>query len=122
MRTVRADAPQVLSAGTLTGDKVINLQGEEIGSVKEIMLDLEHGRVAYVVLSFGGVMGLGDKLFALPWDSFQLDTDRKAFVLNIAKEKLENAPGFDKDHWPLTENRKFLEEVYTYYGTDQYWG
>ncbi len=94
------ELPRVLSATSLIGDKVINLSGEELGSVKELMIDLDEGRVAYAVLSFGGVMGIGDKLFAIPWDALDLDTEQHAFLLNIDKAALENAPGFDKDNWP----------------------
>lgn len=121
MKTVRPGGPQVLSATSLIGDDVVNPQGEDIGKVKELMIDLDEGRVAYAVLSFGGVMGFGDKLFAIPWDAFRLDTDRKAFILNVPKSKLENAPGFDKDHWPMTEDSTYITEVYTYYGYEPYW-
>jgi sporulation protein YlmC with PRC-barrel domain len=62
--------PRVLSASTLEGDKVTNAEGENLGEVKELMIDLESGRVAYAVLEFGGFLGLGDKLFAVPWEAF----------------------------------------------------
>ena len=94
------DFPQVLSATSLVGNKVINRSGQELGSIKELMIDLDEGRVAYAVLSFGGVMGIGDKLFAIPWEAMDLDTEQHAFILNVDKAALEEAPGFDKDNWP----------------------
>ncbi|HWQ84191.1 MAG TPA: PRC-barrel domain-containing protein [Anaerolineales bacterium] len=113
--------PVALSSSTLTGDPVHNLAGETLGKLEEIMIDLESGRVAYVVLSFGGFLGMGDKLFAIPWEAITVDTDKKAIVLNVSKEVLENAPGFDKDHWPDTSEHAWLTDIYAYYGFDPYW-
>src|ERR1700674_3593003 len=86
---------RVLSASTLAGDQVQNSAGENLGKVDEIMIDIPSGRVAYAVLSFGGFLGMGNKLFALPWSALKLDEDEKCFVLDIDKKKLEHAPGFD---------------------------
>src|SRR5512146_2098640 len=91
---------RVLSAGTLTGDHVRNSAGEDLGKIEEIMIDVPTGRVAYAVLSFGGFLGLGDKLFAIPWDPLSLDETTHKFLLNVPKSRLENAPGFDKNNWP----------------------
>ncbi|MGH9398305.1 MAG: PRC-barrel domain-containing protein [Terriglobia bacterium] len=91
---------RVLAASTLTGDKVVNLQKEDLGKIEDLMIDLESGRIAYAVLSFGGFLGLGDKLFAIPWSALKIDTVEKQFILNVNKELLKQAPGFAKDHWP----------------------
>lgn len=109
------NAPAMLSASTLTGDDVVNLQGENLGSLKDFMLDTTTGKVAYAVVSFGGILGMGDKLFAVPWSSFRVDGDKKNVVLNVPKERLQNAPGFDKDHWPNFADAKFGETIRTYY-------
>ena len=111
--------PRVLSATSLIGDKVINRSGEELGSVKELMIDLDEGRVAYAVLSYGGLMGVGNKLFAIPWEALDLDTEQRAFILNADKEALENAPGFDKENWPdnAQYEAKWLLDVYEPYPT-----
>ena len=92
--------PRVLSATTMIGDKVVNPDGEELGTLKELMIDLDEGRVNYAVLSFGGFLGMGDKLFAIPWQALTLNAEKHNFILNVDKEQLENAPGFDKDNWP----------------------
>jgi hypothetical protein len=112
---------RVLSAGTLAGDSVRNPAGEDLGKVEEIMLDVATGRVAYAVLSFGGFLGMGSKLFAVPWDALALDEDNHEFVLNVDKQKLENAPGFDKDNWPDMADRTWGSSIYTYYGKQPYW-
>lgn len=117
------DSPRVLSATTVIGDDVRNQAGDDLGQVKEIMLDINAGRVAYAVLSFGGFMGMGDKLFAVPWEAMTLDTEQRAFILNVDRQTLENAPGFDKDNWPKTTagDDTWLREVYDYYGYGPYW-
>ncbi len=113
--------PDVMAAETLQGDDVINLQGDKLGSIEDIMLDVRSGRVAYAVLSFGGLLGMGDKLFAIPWGALTLDADRKCFVLDIPKDRLQNAPGFDKDHWPSMADQSWASQVYAYYNQQPYW-
>jgi sporulation protein YlmC with PRC-barrel domain len=120
MQDTRTGSP-VLSASTLTGNKVRNPSGDDLGKVQEIMLDTEFNRIAYVVVSFGGFLGLGDKLFAIPWEAMALDTDEHAFILDVDREQLEAAPGFDKDNWPLFADRTWGSNVYTHYGAEPYW-
>ena len=112
--------PRVMSASTLAGDKVRNPQGENLGDIKEIMLDTESGHVAYAVLSFGGVLGMGEKLFAVPWNALRLDTEDKCFILDATKEQLKDAPGFDKDNWPNMADRAWGHRIHEYYGTKHY--
>lgn len=119
--TMMKTEPQVLSATTIIGDKVINAQGEHLGEIKELMIDLDLGRVAYAVLSFGGVLGMGEKLFAVPFQALQLRPDRHEFVLNVDKEKLKKAPGFDKNNWPSTADRTWGAQIHKYYGYEPYW-
>jgi sporulation protein YlmC with PRC-barrel domain len=111
----------VLSADTLIGDKVRNSAGEELGEIEEIMFDVDNGRIAYAVLSFGGFMGLGDKLFAIPWPALTLNKEEKCFYLNIEQEQLETAPGFDKNNWPDMANADFRTTIYNYYNSTPYW-
>lgn len=111
----------ILSASSVTGDKVVNPGGDELGKIEDVMVDVQSNRIAYVVLSFGGFLGIGDKLFAVPWEALELDAAEKRFVLNESKERLENAPGFDKDEWPDFADRTFGGEIYDYYGKPRYW-
>jgi len=112
---------RVLSAGTLEGDTVRNAQGEDLGKVDEIMIDIPSGKVAYAVLSFGGVLGIGNKLFAVPWSALTVDEDEKCFILNVDKRTLETAPGFDKDNWPDMADTAWGTEIYRHYGQSPYW-
>ena len=91
---------RILSAGTLSGDSVRNSAGEDLGEIDEIMIDIPSGRVAYAVLSFGGILNMGNKLFAVPWSALRVDEDEKCFILDVDAAMLESAPGFDKNDWP----------------------
>jgi sporulation protein YlmC with PRC-barrel domain len=113
--------PEVMDAKTLIGDSVVNAAGEKLGKIEAIMIDVTSGRVAYAVLSFGGFLGMGKKLFAVPWSALTLDAAEKRFVLNIPKERLENAPGFDPDHWPSMADSTWATEIHEYYEIRPYW-
>ena len=108
---------RVMSADSLSGDQVRNDAGEDLGKIKDIMIDVPTGKVAYTVLSFGGFLNMGDKLFAVPWNALTLDEDHKQFVLNMDKAQLENAPGFDKDNWPDMADPNWGNEIHRFYGT-----
>ncbi len=107
--------PEVMGASSLIGDEVVNQMEEDLGDIEEIMLDMKTGNVAYAVLSFGGFMGMGDKLFAVPWNALKLDTVNKRFVFNVDKARLESAPGFDKDDWPDMSDPTWQDQVNTFY-------
>ncbi len=109
--------PALMGANTLLGNDVYNLAGEDLGDIKELMIDMATGRVAYAVLSFGGLLGLGDKLFAVPWSALSLDTKAQRFTLNASKESLKNAPGFDKAHWPSMADKTWVSGLHKFYGT-----
>ena len=111
--------PRLMGADTLIGEDVYNRQDEDLGDIKEIMLDMQTGQVAYAVLSFGGWLGMGDKLFAVPWQALELDTANKRFILDVSKEHLKNAPGFDKDAWPDMASTEFSTQIHGFYGTHQ---
>ena len=112
--------PELMGADTLVGNDVYNPKGEKLGDIKEVMLDMRSGRVAYAVLSFGGFLGMGEKLFAVPWNALTLDTATKSFKLNVDKDRLTTAPGFDKDHWPNMADATWAQSIHTYYGTKLY--
>lgn len=112
-------SPDLMGAETLIGTDVYNQNKEDLGEIKEIMLDMRTGKVGYAVLAFGGFMGMGNKLFAVPWASLTLDTDNKRFVLNVEKQRLESAPGFDKDNWPDMADPVWVDSIHAYYGVSK---
>ncbi len=104
-----------MSATTLIGDGIKNPQGDALGDLKEIMLDTTNGKIAYAVVSYGGILGMGDKLFAVPWSAFSIDHENHKLVLSVSKEKLKDAPGFDKDNWPNFADTSFASSLNAYY-------
>ena len=112
--------PRLMGADTLSGNDVFNPQGEDLGDIKEIMLNVSTGQISYAVLSFGGFLGMGEKLFAVPWNALTLDTVNKRFTLNVPKDQLESAPGFNSDSWPNMSDQTWAQGIHTYYGTEQY--
>ena len=109
--------PAVMGASTLTGNDVYNRKEENLGSIKEIMLDTHTGNVCYVVLSSGGFLGMGDRLFAVPWGALTLDTVNQCFLLNMDADRIKNAPGFDKDKWPDMADPEWENSIHSYYHT-----
>jgi sporulation protein YlmC with PRC-barrel domain len=113
----RGPGPEMMGAETLVGNDVYNQSDEDLGDIKEIMLDMRSGKVGYAVLSFGGFLGMGEKLFAVPWNALVLDTKNKRFVLNVDKERLKDAPGFNRDQWPNMADQSWAKQIHSYYGT-----
>src|SRR5690606_4099202 len=109
--------PRLLSCSSICDSEIRNSEGESIGEIKDLMINWKDGSVSYAVLSFGGLLGMGDKLFAVPLEAFDFGTgDPDNVILNVSKESLENAPGFDKDNWPQHHDQQFLDSVYSHYG------
>ena len=98
----KGPGPRLMGADTLMGEDVYNQRGEDLGDIKEIMLDMNNGKIAYAVLSFGGFLGMGDKLFAVPWNALTLDTENKRFILQAGRAWLRLAA--------IVSARSFLPE------------
>jgi hypothetical protein len=109
--------PLLLSSDTLLGYKVVNEKNEDIGKIEDILFDLNSGSISCLLLSFGGFMGLGNKYFALPFNSMTFDTEKELCILHIHKDRLKNAPGLEPGHLPQIHDSGWLKNVYSYYGT-----
>lgn len=110
-----------VKASHMIGTSVVDTNDESLGDIKEIVIDPNSGRVAYAVVSFGGFLSMGEKLFAIPFSSFKHHTDSDKYVLDVPKEKLKNAPGFDGDHWPAMADEKWNRDVHAYYDRPGFW-
>ncbi|KAB0661958.1 PRC-barrel domain-containing protein [Burkholderia diffusa] len=113
--------PNVMEADTLKGNKLFTSDRLEIGKISDIMLDVRSGRVAYAVLSSGGFLGIGGKLYAIPWSALTLDTDEKCFRLDVTADHVKNAPAFDKDHWPSMADEQWGSSLHKFYNRQPYW-
>lgn len=105
-----------LTATSIIGDKVENIQGEDLGTIDNLMINVHTGRVEYAVLEFGSVLGIGGKLFAIPFKEMRVAQGRHVFIVDRDKDYLRMSPGFDKDHWPDTNDHCYYGDV------DSYWG
>lgn len=102
-------------SGEIVEVKVKNPALEDLGEIAEIVIDKISGRVSYLVLDFGGFLGFGNKFFAIPWHLFTYNPNEDCFILNLDKERLKDAPGFDKDHWPDFVSPSFTKPVADFY-------
>jgi len=110
-----------VKASSIIGSKVVNPKGDHLGDIKEVVIAPKTGKVAYVVVSFGGFLGLGEKLFAIPFSAFKFDVTPGEYVLEVSKERLRDAPGFDADHWPSMSDEQWHRDVLNYYGRSPFW-
>lgn len=112
----KANSPvRRLTATSIIGDKVQSPQGKDLGKIDNLMVNLLDGRIEYAIIEFGSFLGIGGKLFAIPFSELQVDPVKELFILNRDKEYLKDTPGFDKEHWPDTNAHTYFNEVNTYW-------
>jgi sporulation protein YlmC with PRC-barrel domain len=108
---------KILTATSIIGDEIVNLSGAHLGKIKDIMINLHEASIMYVVVEYGGFLGMGEKLFAVPFQAIVLDQVNQQFTLDIDKELFEKAPGFDKHHWPATNSHEYFQGVGSFWGS-----
>ena len=111
----RDETHDLISSDKVEGTAVYNRQGEKLGTITSFMVGKRNGRVQYAVLSFGGLFGMGEKFYPLPWDTLTYDTDKGGYMVDIDKDRMEGAPSYDRGNEP-TYDRAYGQEVYAYYG------
>lgn len=117
-----------MSGDSIKGTDVVNLQNEDLGKIHDIVIDMKTGCISYAVLASGGVLGQGEKLFAIPWEALTVADEQefiygksRRFILSLPKQALKESEGFDRDDWPSKPDREWLVGVYTKYGLIPYW-
>ena len=126
MNQLRTISTSPVKASSMIGTKVVSTQGESLGEINEVVVDPMTAEVAYVVVSFGGFLSVGAKLFAIPYSAFKYNVAKSSlveneYILEVSRDHLEKAPGFDADHWPMMNDEKWQRELHTYYGRLPYW-
>jgi len=111
----------VIAKKSVLGAKVINELREDMGKIEDLVIDTRDNRVAYAILSFGGILGMGEKRFAIPWEALSFDISDKTAVLNVEQHRIKNAPGFDENDWPDFADREWGTQVHSHYGYEPYW-
>jgi sporulation protein YlmC with PRC-barrel domain len=117
--SARGPGSRLSAATSFFARTVVDSDGEMLGSISDLMLDLERGRIAYAVVATGGIMGIGERLFAIPLSA--LRPLGQQFALECKRAALETAPAFDRDHWPLTPAYLWHERVHAHYHSRPYW-
>jgi len=110
------DRSGVLKGSDLIGMKVEGTDGKKLGTIKDLVINPIDGDVDYAVLDYGGFLGVNDKYFAVPWEALKISDDRKKALLNVSKQDLKQAPGFNKKHWPDLSARDQTIVIYEFYG------
>ncbi len=108
---------QRLAATSIISDRIEDPQGEDLGKIDNLMVNIHNGEIEYAVVEFGSFLGIGGKLFAVPFNELRLNPEKDVFVIHRDKEYLKNSPGFDKTHWPDTNDHSYFENVRMYYGS-----
>lgn len=110
-----------LKVSNIIGTNIIDSSGEKLGDVKDVVIDPKGGKVAYAVVSFGGFLGMGEKLFAVPFGALRYVRQSNEYTLGIGRDRLKAAPGFDADHWPTMADEQWNRDVNKHYGSTPYW-
>lgn len=107
--------PEIVKGSKMIGKSVQTMTGKEIGEIEDLAIDELDGQVRYVVLSFGGILGLGEKYFAIPWEALHLSDNKDHFALTVTEKELEQAPGFDRNNWPDFADPVYYATIYEFY-------
>jgi len=121
MRQLQSFSNSPIKTSKIIGSNVVNARGDSLGNIREIVMDPYTGRAAYSVVALGGFLGMGEKLFAIPLSAFAYNVTKNEYVLNVSKERLEAAPGFDAEHWPAMDDEKWNSDLHSYYELLPYW-
>jgi sporulation protein YlmC with PRC-barrel domain len=121
LQVITTEPVRVARADKILGLDVENPQGENLGEIENLLIDMTAGRIASATLAFGGWLGFGENLAPVPWEALTFTPGADKVTLDVDQEKLRKAPQFAKDKWPATVERQWLADVYAYYGTKPYW-
>ena len=121
-RMVMDYAHELISSRRVEGTPVYNRKEERLGAIHSVMIEKKSGNVAYAVLSFGGFLGMQEHVHPVPWEMLTYDVDMDAYVVDLTREQLKNAPTMGLDEADRPRDRAYDEEVSGYYGTLPWWG
>jgi hypothetical protein len=114
----------LIPADRVNGTDVCNEAGEKLGKIEDVAIEKVSGDVAYAILSFGGLLGIGEKYFPVPWKLLTYDVDRHAYIVPLDKAAIENAPTIDESElsgWDDSQSRDAIYNYYGRYGVGPYW-
>ncbi|MDZ4850240.1 MAG: PRC-barrel domain-containing protein [Pirellulaceae bacterium] len=111
---------RMIRASHLIGMNIENQAGESLGEVNDLMLDSETGKINYAAVTYGGFLGIGNKMFAVPYEAFHTKVDpnnakQNTLVLNVSESELKGAVGFDEQNWPNFADKDFVDDLHRRY-------
>jgi hypothetical protein len=112
----------LIESDRVEGTTVYDPNGNNIGSIKRLMIEKMSGRVAYAVMSFGGLLGMGAEEHAIPWNKLTYDTNLGGYRTDVTEEQLRGAPAFSRDRNFDWNDRTREQELHEHYGIRPYWG
>ena len=112
----------LISSGKVTGTSVYNTSGDALGTIHDVMMDKQSGKIAYAVMSFGGFLGMGERYHPIPWNTLKYDTRQGGYVVGLTQAQLEDAPTFGADEKPAWGARRYEKGIYDYSNVPPYWG
>ena len=115
-------AHELISSRRVEGTPVYNRDDEKLGTVHSVMIEKRSGKVAYAVMSFGGLLGFAERVHPIPWEMLTYDVDRDGYVVDLDRDTLRHAPTMNLDEADRPYDRKYDEEVSAYYGRMPWWG
>ncbi len=115
------ETDRLISSDKVEGTSVYNRAGESVGSIYTVMIDKYYGQVAYAVMSFGGLLGIGERYHPLPWKALTYVTRLGGYVVDVSREQLERAPSYARDETPWNQPG-YGRSVHDYYGLSYPYG
>ena len=119
--TTSSGHTSAIRVSKVLGTKVQNPGGQKIGKVEDVILDKETNHIMFAVLSFGGLLGVGEKYYPVPWSALDYDENENSYVVGYTKEQLQDAPAGSVEELTQDEGRNFRDRTYTYYKAERYW-
>ncbi|MEP9380211.1 PRC-barrel domain-containing protein [Aquabacter sp. CN5-332] len=117
---VKGETSNLISGDKVSGTNVYNAAGEKLGSIYDVMIEKQSGKVAYAIMSFGGFLGIGNDYHPLPWSTLNYNVQQGGYVVNLTREQLEGAPHYAESE-PPTWDRDYETRVHDYYRSRPYW-
>lgn len=111
----------LIAAKQVQGTTVYSLALDKLGTVEDVMIDKRSGRIAYAILGFGGFLGIGDRLYPLPWEKLRYDPEMGGYVVDIDRSMLEGAPSYTSEDAASWDDEAWGRGVYSYYGVRPFW-
>ena len=113
---------KIFSLKDLKNRKVTNPEGDTLGNVEEVVLDLQTGQIAYLLLASGGFLGIGEKYLPVPAEALRYNSGAGEYQMDIPKDRLKEAPQIEMKDWPNRPDKRYVDDLYRYYGYKPYYG